>query len=398
MSSESPPASRTRLPARWAHEMARVAPTSTTIATTSTSTTGGTNVPVTAAAAGAPAPAPATAPAPPDFDARLDNFLRRFDAALVAARAAKGDDDDDDDRGDDGDNNNNGYHHDDDGHGGDRAAAAAAAAAAAGSFRRQMQRVQAMYAAEGREFADELERRNPAFATALASSGDDAGREEHEEEDAKALARSIKRLEHAVLEEEAKREEKRLISLGVDDRYKRQDTGEDNATHPPRNAAQHETPFPEIVVEQQHHHHAAPQWSPDGFHPAAEIHYAHQQQTRHARSFNVGCPAVCSSETGTNVPVEISNQSDIFAASNHHQQHYSRMVRSFNVGYTATTGQSDPYAAPLLSNLHSDETLCLMQSDIHALKLELMRLQRSKVGGGLGTLEPPPSTIPISSS
>lgn len=50
-----------------------------------------------------------------------------------------------------------------------------------------------------------------------------------------------------------------------------------------------------------------------------------------------------------------------------------------------------PSAASLaLPNLHSDETLSLMQSDIHALKLELMRLQRAKTGGA-----PLPSDSPI---
>ena len=43
-----------------------------------------------------------------------------------------------------------------------------------------------------------------------------------------------------------------------------------------------------------------------------------------------------------------------------------------------------------LNNLSSDETLQLMQSDIQALKLELMRLQRSKVASG----NPYPTSLP----
>lgn len=49
-----------------------------------------------------------------------------------------------------------------------------------------------------------------------------------------------------------------------------------------------------------------------------------------------------------------------------------------------TTGSSAAGASSVtaaLQNLNSDETLQLMQSDIHALKLELMRLQRAKTAG-----------------
>lgn len=47
-----------------------------------------------------------------------------------------------------------------------------------------------------------------------------------------------------------------------------------------------------------------------------------------------------------------------------------------------------------LNNLTSDETLQLMQSDIQALKLELMRLQRSKVANGTFAAQATPHSLP----
>lgn len=49
-------------------------------------------------------------------------------------------------------------------------------------------------------------------------------------------------------------------------------------------------------------------------------------------------------------------------------------------GRALPPGMAPSAAVLALPNLHSDETLQLMQSDIHALKLELMRLQRAKTG------------------
>lgn len=263
---------RARLPAKWADEMARA--------------------PRTAATAHKPQPVDAFRDTArpgyteheslsPEFDVRLDDFLSRFHTELVAARAAK----DVEDAG--------GRHNSD----------------AMKEFRSRMQRIQDMYAAEGKDFADELERRNPAFATATANYG----------ENTLELARGIERLERAVRDEESKRATDRCLEAGKLERGSDRRDREKSSTGSV---------------------HVSKRSGADNKRHRADQNQKTKRQTR-------------------------------------------RSTKSFDVGYAALASNIPTTAPPSLSNLHSDETLCLMQSDIQALKLELMRLQRSKaVAGG----------------
>lgn len=64
-----------------------------------------------------------------------------------------------------------------------------------------------------------------------------------------------------------------------------------------------------------------------------------------------------------------------------------------SVKYTTVSPSHIGGVGHTLNNLTSDETLQLMQSDIHALKLELLRLQRSKVSDG-SIAHPSPHSLP----
>lgn len=174
------------------------------------------------------------------FDSRLDCFLERFHAEITAARKLK----EQIDRG-------------------------SAPETARAQLRSHITEIHSLLADEGRDFADGLQRREPALA--LAKNG--AGVNTLE------LAHGIERLESAVRAEEAERRRKR----------------------PPGRLDPREN------------------------------------------SFEAGNPLPLAPD-GSTLPLQNGT------------------------------------AALALPNLHSDETLQLMQSDIHALKLELMLLQRAKTG------------------
>ncbi len=174
------------------------------------------------------------------FDSRLDRFLERFHGEITAARRLK----EQIDRG-------------------------CAPQTARDQLRSHITEIHSLLAGEGRDFADGLQRREPALA--LAKNGAGANTLE--------LAHGIERLESAVRAEEAERRRRRP-PVGLDPRE---------------------------------------------------------------NSFEAGSPLPLAAD-GSTLPLQ--------------------------TGSTALA----------LPNLHSDETLQLMQSDIHALKLELMRLQRAKTG------------------
>lgn len=191
-------------------------------------------------------------PSPPEtlggqlFDRQLDGFLDRFQQEIVVARALK----DDLDR--------VGAHD-------------AAYQAKKHNFKLKMERIRSLFATEGEEFVQSLERRNPKLT--LAACG----------ENTLELAQGIERLESAVMEEESKR--------------------------------------------------ALTEARPEG-------------NTVPSKK----APKLPSGKVADRPTAEMGLLQPIGPAA---------------IGIT-------------LNNLNSDETLQLMQSDIQALKLELMRLQRSK--------------------
>lgn len=98
------------------------------------------------------------------------------------------------------------------------------------------------------------------------------------------------------------------------------------------------------------------------------------------------------------IPLSHSRQPDMTVSS---ISASSTSLHDVNHG-TPISAPTDRLAAPpvpvngighTLNNLTSDETLQLMQSDIQALKLELMRLQRSKVTNGSFS-QPTPHSLP----
>jgi len=192
-----------------------------------------------------------------------------------------------------------------------------------------------LYAAEGHDFAAELERRNPAFATATGAYG----------ENTLELARGIERLELAVHEEETKRV-----------MYKQ--------SAPAQSA---------MLPIHQHFDPRKP--SPDDAAPYDDNMIARGRACRGAQHAH-----------------QTVQPSDFMQFQP--PQQALRARRSTDAGYSVLSSTVSS-AAPSLSNMHSDETLCLMQSDIHALKLELMRLQRSKTIAGTGIIAPPPSSSDV---
>lgn len=242
-----------------------------------------------------PQPQPATIGGPA-FDARLDRFLASFQDEIVAARALK-------DEMDEG--------------GGDTADRKE-------ELKRRMDRIRDLFATEGGDFVESLERRNPRLAVSACGAN------------TLELARGIDRLESAVKEEETKRAAE--LAAGS--------TVVPLSSLPPR-----------LPLD-------------SGNRAVAPLAHAVD-----------GPPATMGAKNGTgSASFEAASSMSMAMVAKQAQQHVGVSAAPASPMYHVGGGPVG-HTLSSLNNLNSDETLQLMQSDIQALKLELMRLQRSKNAG-----------------
>lgn len=338
-----------RLPARWADEMARMPertrshPGSQQLGLEPTNSLTPPSRPVVISRA-----------RDSDFDARLDDFLARFHEALIVARSAK----------DAADSMPPSLHD-------------ARKDLADAELRERMRVVTEMYEIEGQEFAQVLEKRDPSAYAEIRNAAQvnvRASQQGHAKygENTLELARGIERLERAVTDEERKR----LVEGSAGDR----DAATSRRCGDVRGSVADEALASRVSAPANRRLGSDPLERPTTPHSIAPGPALHDYNAR--------------LRWGGSLPAGDTTRG---AASNFASEPSARMGLSGSVAVQRVEG-SNP---PSLSTLHSDETLCLMQSDIKALKLELMRLQRSKAGGGKGGVTLPrlsPPEVPFTTS
>lgn len=312
----------------------------------------------------------------PIFDKQLDGFLDRFQQEILSARSLK--DDLDKISQEDMD-----YEH------------------KKHNFKLKMEHIRALFSTEGEDFVASLEKRNPHLS--MAAYG----------ENTIELAQGIDRLETAVREEETKR-----IAAGHgtssgnkndDERITRMRSVAQLHVMPP-------TPPQTTHLQQQPQQHGSPGGAVT---PAPALLFPPESSsvsnTPPTTSTGVGMEMQMGNlgDIGSISPIRYSNlnmQAHKQPSSDDASQQQAMVTSmvtptgaSSSIAMTHAASADRAVAPPLipssavghtLQNLTSDETLQLMQSDIQALKLELMRLQRTKVSNGAFGTQPTPHSLP----
>lgn len=258
-------------------------------------------------------------------------------------------------------------------------------------FKRKMEQIRSLFDTEGEDFLNSLEKRNPQLIMATCGAN------------TIELAQGIDRLETAVREEETKRHQHQ---------QQPQQYNEAEVVTPERQPLQQQKPSSKSI----------PVSSTD---ITSVAFMQGQQEVQH----RVAAPPIATSvaspvlmATGSPLQGEGSLMSIASPGNNGNSgsalfTSKSTMMMNNNNGNTnANLNNVNSNLSPLsprttglltanglvvghtpLNNLSSDETLQLMQSDIQSLKLELMRLQRSKVTNGGYVANSTPHSLPTRS-